>query len=85
MARTSALAGVSAGSYPPSHSVVTPPQHAATLPASTAATPSASSADNGKLPAFTYSAHVFTSEPERRSITLNNQRYHEGESHLAAW
>ncbi|WP_304169878.1 type II secretion system assembly factor GspB [Lonsdalea britannica] len=66
--------------YPPSHRIVTHPHHTATLPASAVPTPPAPSADNGELPAFTYSAHVFTSEPERRSITLNNQRYHEGDS-----
>lgn len=65
---------------PPSHALVTHPHHTATSPASAASMPSAPSADNGELPAFTYSAHVFTSEPERRSITLNHQRYHEGES-----
>ncbi|MFP1920839.1 type II secretion system assembly factor GspB [Lonsdalea quercina] len=66
---------------PPPHTATAPPSHATTLPtASAAPMPAAPSADNGELPAFTYSAHVFTSEPERRSITLNNQRYREGDS-----
>ncbi|MFP1762097.1 type II secretion system assembly factor GspB [Lonsdalea quercina] len=66
---------------PPPHTVTAPPSHATTLPSASAAPmPAAPSADNGELPAFTYSAHVFTSEPERRSITLTNQRYREGDS-----
>ncbi|RAT15964.1 MULTISPECIES: type II secretion system assembly factor GspB [Lonsdalea] len=67
--------------HPPSHAVAMHPHHASTLPAArTAPTPSAPSSGSGELPAFTYSAHVFTSEPERRSITLNDQRYREGDS-----
>lgn len=65
----------------PPHTVTAAPSHATTLPAASAAPmPAAPPADNGELPAFTYSAHVFTSEPERRSITLNNQRFREGDS-----
>lgn len=35
---------------------------------------------DGNLPALIYSAHVFTSDPDKRSITLNGVRYREGES-----
>lgn len=35
---------------------------------------------DGELPALRYSAHVYASEDEKRSITLNGQRYREGES-----
>lgn len=35
---------------------------------------------DGQLPALAYSAHVFTTEPAQRSITLNGVRYKEGES-----
>ncbi|MFZ1874768.1 MAG: type II secretion system assembly factor GspB [Chania sp.] len=33
-----------------------------------------------ELPALHYSAHVYASEDDKRSITLNGQRYHEGDS-----
>ncbi|WP_156293665.1 type II secretion system assembly factor GspB [Serratia oryzae] len=33
-----------------------------------------------ELPALRYSAHVYASEDNKRSITLNGQRYHEGDS-----
>jgi general secretion pathway protein B len=33
-----------------------------------------------ELPALRYSAHVYASEDGKRSITLNGQRYHEGDS-----
>ncbi|AHG18862.2 hypothetical protein Z042_03985 [Chania multitudinisentens RB-25] len=36
-----------------------------------------------ELPALRYSAHVYASEDEKRSITLNGQRYHEGDSPAA--
>lgn len=35
---------------------------------------------DGQLPPLTYSAHVFTTDPDKRSITLNGVRYREGES-----
>lgn len=33
-----------------------------------------------ELPALRYSAHVYASEDDKRSITLNGQRYQEGDS-----
>ncbi|MFC0228504.1 type II secretion system assembly factor GspB [Serratia aquatilis] len=33
-----------------------------------------------ELPALRYSAHVYASEDDKRSITLNGQRYREGDS-----
>lgn len=35
---------------------------------------------DGQVPPLTYSAHVFTTDPDKRSITLNGVRYREGES-----
>lgn len=35
---------------------------------------------NDELPILRYSAHVYASEDDKRSITLNGQRYHEGDS-----
>ncbi len=36
--------------------------------------------EKGQVPPLSYSAHVFTSDPSQRSITLNGVRYREGES-----
>ncbi|MEH0835156.1 type II secretion system assembly factor GspB [Pectobacterium cacticida] len=35
---------------------------------------------NDEIPALTYSAHVYTSDEAKRSITLNGQLFHEGDS-----
>lgn len=42
--------------------------------------PKPAKVENGQVPPLVYSAHVFTSDPARRSITLNGVRYLEGES-----
>lgn len=36
----------------------------------------------GELPALIYSAHVYSSDEKRRTVTLNNQIYHQGEAFL---
>ncbi|RYC42901.1 type II secretion system assembly factor GspB [Pectobacterium zantedeschiae] len=35
---------------------------------------------NGEIPPLTYSAHVYTSDEAKRSITLNGMRFREGDS-----
>ncbi|MFT8210844.1 MAG: type II secretion system assembly factor GspB [Symbiopectobacterium sp.] len=47
---------------------------------SLARTPKPAKVENGQVPPLVYSAHVFTSDPSRRSVTLNGVRYQEGES-----
>nr|WP_252120300.1 type II secretion system assembly factor GspB [Symbiopectobacterium purcellii] len=47
---------------------------------SPAAAPKPAKVEKGQVPPLTYSAHVFTSDPSRRSVTLNGVRYQEGES-----
>ncbi|WP_280514697.1 type II secretion system assembly factor GspB [Candidatus Symbiopectobacterium sp. 'North America'] len=44
------------------------------------AAPKPAKVEKGQVPPLTYSAHVFTSDPSRRSVTLNGVRYQEGES-----
>ncbi|MGM3191667.1 type II secretion system assembly factor GspB [Dickeya dadantii subsp. dieffenbachiae] len=34
----------------------------------------------GELPYIAFSAHVYTSDPDKRSVTLNGERYREGDS-----
>ncbi|MCI4238520.1 general secretion pathway protein GspB [Dickeya dianthicola] len=34
----------------------------------------------GELPYVAFSAHVYTSDPDKRSVTLNGERYREGDS-----
>ncbi|MEI7188008.1 type II secretion system assembly factor GspB [Dickeya dianthicola] len=57
----------------------------------TTSSPSQSIADNretaawqtakaGELPYVAFSAHVYTSDPDKRSVTLNGERYREGDS-----
>ena len=42
--------------------------------------PPAEALASDELPALHYSAHVYASEDEKRSITLNGQRYQEGDN-----
>ncbi|NKI73118.1 general secretion pathway protein GspB [Dickeya sp. CFBP 2040] len=37
-------------------------------------------AKSGELPYIAFSAHVYTSAPDKRSVTLNGERYQEGDS-----
>ncbi|MBP2844559.1 type II secretion system assembly factor GspB [Dickeya oryzae] len=37
-------------------------------------------AQPGELPAIAFSAHVYTSDPDKRSVTLNGERYREGDT-----
>ncbi|WP_252319730.1 MULTISPECIES: type II secretion system assembly factor GspB [Symbiopectobacterium] len=41
------------------------------------ATPKPAKVEKGQVPPLTYSAHVFTSDPSRRSVTINGVRYQE--------
>lgn len=63
-----------------------PPESASapapSLSPATAVIPKPVKVENGHVPPLVYSAHVFTSDPARRSITLNGVRYLEGESPL---
>nr|WP_264623558.1 type II secretion system assembly factor GspB [Candidatus Symbiopectobacterium sp. NZEC135] len=47
---------------------------------SPAVAPKPAKVEKGQVPPLRYSAHVFTSDPSQRSITLNGVRYREGES-----
>ncbi|WP_027711472.1 type II secretion system assembly factor GspB [Dickeya chrysanthemi] len=37
-------------------------------------------ANLGELPYIAFSAHVYTSDPDKRSVTLNGERYREGDT-----
>lgn len=37
-------------------------------------------AQPGELPSIAFSAHVYTSDPDKRSVTLNGERYREGDT-----
>lgn len=56
------------------------PKPAAAPSPSPTVVPKPAKVENGQVPPLVYSAHVFTSDPARRSITLNGVRYLEGES-----
>ncbi|AIR71249.1 type II secretion system assembly factor GspB [Dickeya fangzhongdai] len=71
----------------------TPPPQAATDNSEAAASPNATAEDKplkpavgwqtakpGELPYIAFSAHVYTSDPDKRSVTLNGERYREGDS-----
>ncbi|ATZ95212.1 type II secretion system assembly factor GspB [Dickeya fangzhongdai] len=71
----------------------TPPPQAATDNRETATSPDAAAEDKplksavgwqtakpGELPYIAFSAHVYTSDPDKRSVTLNGERYREGDS-----
>lgn len=58
----------------------TPPAPTADPSPSAAIVPKPAKVEKGQVPPLSYSAHVFTSDPSRRSVTLNGVRYQEGES-----
>lgn len=55
-------------------------QDPASEPATTAATIGWQTAKVGELPYIAFSAHVYTSDVDKRSVTLNGERYHEGDT-----
>ncbi|WP_264643478.1 type II secretion system assembly factor GspB [Candidatus Symbiopectobacterium sp. NZEC127] len=65
---------------PPLAPAVAPPPPPADPAPSPTVTPKPAKVEKGQVPPLSYSAHVFTSDPSRRSVTLNGVRYQEGES-----
>ncbi|MGM3175203.1 type II secretion system assembly factor GspB [Dickeya lacustris] len=55
-------------------------QEPASEPVTTAAPVGWQTAKVGELPYIAFSAHVYTSEVDKRSVTLNGERYHEGDT-----
>lgn len=51
-------------------------------PAAKASAPAAPEVDSDTLPPLRYSAHVYASRPEKRSIVLNGKAWTEGDSPL---
>ncbi|HBV6358071.1 TPA: type II secretion system assembly factor GspB [Klebsiella pneumoniae] len=59
-----------------------PPAPKTPPPAAKASAPAAPEVDSDTLPPLRYSAHVYASRPEKRSIVLNGKAWTEGDSPL---
>ena len=68
----------------PPQTLPLPVAHAALLPLTAAgeAAPAVPEVDSDTLPPLRYSAHVYASRPEKRSIVLNGKAWTEGDSPL---
>ena len=66
----------------PPQTLPLPVAHAALLPLTAAGEAAAPEVDSDTLPPLRYSAHVYASLPEKRSIVLNGKAWTEGDSPL---
>ncbi|HBW2831427.1 TPA: type II secretion system assembly factor GspB [Klebsiella pneumoniae] len=75
-------AGEAAPKTPPPAPKTPPPAPKTPPPAAKASAPAAPEVDSDTLPPLRYSAHVYASLPEKRSIVLNGKAWTEGDSPL---